>query len=217
MNLLLNKLMIKCSNIPNNHMRIKDEFIEKYFKQTSQISSQINTNSIERLVRDILKIRNKKGRIFFLGVGGSAGNCSHAVNDFRKLCNIECYAPTDNVSELTARINDEGWENSFIDWLKVNNLKKNDAIFVFSVGGGNKKHNVSVNLIKAIDYAKKSKIKVFGIVGKNDGYLYKKANQAILIPNVNHKMITPYSEAFQAVIWHCLVSHPLLQVRKTKW
>tara|TARA_A100001015_G_C15030962_1_gene733196 strand:+ start:302 stop:898 length:597 start_codon:yes stop_codon:yes gene_type:complete len=198
-------------------MTKKDEFIEKYFKQTSLISSKINTKSIENLVIDIFKVRKNNGRIFFLGVGGSAGNCSHAVNDFRKLCNIECYAPTDNVSELTARINDEGWENSFVDWLKVNKLKKNDAIFVFSVGGGNKKFNVSVNLIKAIDYAKKTNTKVFGIVGKNDGYLYKKANQVVLVPNVNDRMITPFSEAFQAVIWHCLVSHPLLQVRKTKW
>ena len=198
-------------------MKKTDKFIEKYFQEASIISKKINLKSIENLTNDILEIKKKRGRIFFIGVGGSAGNCSHAVNDFRKLCNIECYAPTDNVSELTARINDEGWENSLVDWLKVSKLEKNDAIFVFSVGGGNKKFNVSVNLIKAADYAKKLKTKIFGIVGKKDGYIYKKADRVILVPMVNEKMVTPYSEAFQAVIWHCLVSHPLLQEKKTKW
>ena len=162
-------------------------------------------------------MQKKKGRIFFLGVGGSAANSSHAVNDFRKLCNIESYTPTDNVSELTARINDEGWDTSLSNWLKVSKLNKNDAIFIMSVGGGNLKKKVSVNLINAIKYAKKNKSKIFGIVGKKDGYTRINANVSILIPNVNNKLITPHTEAFQAVVWHCLVSHPLLQVHKTKW
>ena len=198
-------------------MKKKNNFINKYFDQIELISKKLNLKKIEDLVYKISHVKKNNGRIFFLGVGGSAGNCSHAVNDFRKLCNIESYTPTDNVSELTARINDEGWKNSFVDWLKASNLKKKDAIFIFSVGGGNKKFNVSVNLIKAIDYAAKVKSKIFGIVGKDDGYLYQKGNNVILIPNVDKKLITPYSESFQSVIWHCLVSHPLLQRNKTKW
>lgn len=198
-------------------MKKKNNFINKYFDQIELILKKLNLEKIENLAYKISHVKKNNGRIFFLGVGGSAGNCSHAVNDFRKLCNIESYTPTDNVSELTARINDEGWENSFVDWLKASNLKKKDAIFIFSVGGGNKKFNVSVNLIKAIDYATKTKSKIFGIVGKDDGYLYQKGNNVILIPNVDKKLITPYSESFQSVIWHCLVSHPLLKRNKTKW
>ncbi len=195
----------------------KKKFTNTFFEHVNEISKKLNFNKIENLALDISKIKKRKGRIFFLGVGGSAGNCGHAVNDFRKLCNIECYSPTDNVSELTARINDEGWENSFVDWLKVSNLNKKDALFIFSVGGGNKKFNVSTNLIKSIDYSKKIGSKIFGIVGKQDGYLYKKGNCVILIPLIDKKFVTPYSEAFQAVIWHCLVSHPLLKKNKTKW
>tara|TARA_Y100000816_G_scaffold292464_1_gene287881 strand:- start:3503 stop:4102 length:600 start_codon:yes stop_codon:yes gene_type:complete len=195
----------------------KKKFTNTFFEHVSEISKKLNFNKIENLALDISKIKKRKGRIFFLGVGGSAGNCGHAVNDFRKLCNIECYSPTDNVSELTARINDEGWEHSFVDWLKVSNLNKKDALFIFSVGGGNKKFNVSTNLIKSIDYSKKIGSKIFGIVGKQDGYLYKKGNCVILIPLIDKKFVTPYSEAFQAVIWHCLVSHPLLKKNKTKW
>ena len=198
-------------------MQFKKKFTNTFFEHVGKISKELNFNKIEYLALNISKIKKRKGRIFFLGVGGSAGNCGHAVNDFRKLCNIECYSPTDNVSELTARINDEGWENSFVDWLKVSNLNKKDALFIFSVGGGNKKFNVSTNLIKSIDYSKKIGSKIFGIVGKKDGYLYKKGNCVILIPVVDKKFVTPYSEAFQAVIWHCLVSHPLLKKNKTKW
>lgn len=195
----------------------KKKFTNTFFEHVSEISKKLNFDKIENLAFHISKIKKKKGRIFFLGVGGSAGNCGHAVNDFRKLCNIECYSPTDNVSELTARINDDGWEQSFVDWLKVSNLNKRDALFILSVGGGNKKFNVSTNLIKSIDYSRKIGSKIFGIVGKKDGYLYKKGNCVILIPVVNKKYVTPYSEAFQAVIWHCLVSHPLLKKNKTKW
>ncbi|MDA7734177.1 SIS domain-containing protein [Candidatus Pelagibacter sp.] len=196
---------------------MKNSHIHKFFNEVKSIAEKINKNEILKLAKSISDVRKKKGRLFFLGVGGSAGNCSHAVNDFRKLCNIESYSPTDNVSELTARINDDGWDSSFSEWLKVSNLKKEDALFIMSVGGGNLKKKVSVNLVNAIRYAKKKKSKVFGIVGKNNGYTRTNANVSVLVPNVNNKLITPHSEAFQAVIWHCLVSHPLLQIRKTKW
>ncbi len=191
--------------------------INKYFKEISIISNLIDRKVIDKIALEILKIKRKKGRLFFIGVGGSAGNSSHAVNDFRKLCGIESYSPTDNVSELTARINDEGWDRSFIDWLKVSNLNSKDGIFIFSVGGGNRKKKVSTNLIKAIDYSRKKRAKVLGIVGRNDGYLYKKGNFVIQVPIINKKLMTPFSESFQAIIWHCLVSDPRLQINKTKW
>jgi D-sedoheptulose 7-phosphate isomerase len=198
-------------------MKSSQFFISKYFNQVSLISKLININEIERLVYELKSLKKRNGRLFFLGVGGSAGNASHAVNDFRKLCNIECYCPTDNVSELTARINDEGWDSSFAEWLKVSKINKKDSIFIFSVGGGSKIKKISVNLIKAIDYAKKKKIKIFGIIGKKNGYAKKKGDNIIVVPEVDSKLVTPFSEAFQAVIWHCLVSHPLLQTCKTKW
>ncbi len=193
-------------------------YYSKYFLNLiSSITEEIDYKKIEKLTFEILKIKKKNGRIFFLGVGGSAANCSHAVNDFRKICNIEAYTPSDNVAELTARINDEGWETSMSEWLKVSKLSKKDALFVFSVGGGNKKKKVSTNLISAIDYAKKKGSKVFGVVGKKGGYLDRNGNCTILIPEVNKKKVTPLSEAYQAVIWHCLVSHPKLQIKKNKW
>jgi len=185
-----------------------------YFKQSLE---KLNINKIDRLARELKAIRNKKGRVFFLGVGGSAGNASHAVNDFRKICNIQCYCPTDNISEITARTNDEGFENIFSEFLKCSNLNKNDAIFIFSVGGGNQKKKVSLNLIKAIKYAKIKKTKIFSIVGKKDGYSYKNSNISILIPSYNKKFVTPISEAMQSVIWHYLVSNKILQINKTKW
>lgn len=196
---------------------MKSSHIHNFFNEVKIIAEKIDKKEIQKLAENINVIRKKKGRLFFLGVGGSAGNCSHAVNDFRKLCNIESYSPTDNVSELTARINDEGWDSSFSEWLKVSNLKKDDALFIMSVGGGNLKKKVSINLVNAIRYAKIKKSKIFGIVGKKNGYTRTHANVSILVPNVNDKLITPHTEAFQAVIWHCLVSHPLLQIRKTKW
>jgi D-sedoheptulose 7-phosphate isomerase len=198
-------------------MILMTSHIHNFFNEVKKIAEKIDKKEIQILAENINNIRKKKGRLFFLGVGGSAGNCSHAVNDFRKLCNIESYSPTDNVSELTARINDEGWDSSFAEWLKVSNLQKDDALFIMSVGGGNLKKKVSVNLVNAIKYAKTKKSKIFGIIGKKNGYTRTHANVSILVPNVNDKLITPYTEAFQAVIWHCLVSHPLLQVRKTKW
>ncbi len=196
---------------------MKLSHVKNFFDEVKNIANNINKKDIENLAKEIRIIQKNKGRIFFLGIGGSAANSSHAVNDFRKLCNIESYAPTDNVSEFSARINDEGWNTSLSNWLKVSKLNKSDAIFILSVGGGNIKKKVSVNLINAIKYAKKKKSKIFGIVGKKDGYTRINANVSILIPNVNNKLITPHTEAFQAVVWHCLVSHPLLQVHKTKW
>ena len=194
----------------NNH-------VINYFHQISLVSDKVDKNQIEKLAKILTKIRNNKGRIFFLGVGGSAGNCSHAVNDFRKICEIECYAPTDNVSELTARINDDGWESSLANWLKVSNLRSSDAIFIMSVGGGNKKKNVSINLINAIKFAKKKGAKILGIVGRDGGYTKKVGDNVILIPTIDKKLITPYCESFHSLVWHCLVSHPLLQIKKMKW
>ena len=193
------------------------KFTKKYFQNVAKIANTINIKEITNLVLELKKVKKKEGRIFFLGVGGSAGNCSHAVNDFRKICNIESYTPTDNVSELTARINDEGWSSSFVNWLKVSKFKKEDAIFILSVGGGNKKKNISTNLVMAIDYAKKINANILGVIGKVDGYAKKSSNKVVVIPEVDKKMVTPFSEAFQAVIWHCLVSHPLIKTNKTKW
>ena len=193
------------------------EILEEYFIGVSEISKKIDKKKVLSLAEQIKSIKDKFGRIFFLGVGGSAGNTSHAVNDFRKLCNIECYSITDNVSELTARINDDGWNSSFSSWLKVSRLSSKDAIFDFSVGGGNIKKKVSVNLIEAAIFAKKKRCKIFGIVGKKDGYIAKNADEVVVIPEINKSMVTPYSEAFQAVVWHALVSHPILQSNKTKW
>tara|TARA_Y100000590_G_C15415034_1_gene899076 strand:- start:258 stop:845 length:588 start_codon:yes stop_codon:yes gene_type:complete len=193
------------------------KYIDNYFEKIKLTIEKIDCKKINKLANSILKIRRNKGRIFFLGVGGSAGNCSHAVNDFRKLCDIECYTPMDNVSELSARINDNGWNSSLSDWLKVSKLNKNDAIFILSVGGGNKKAKVSINLIKAIDLAIKRKVKIFGIIGKENGYAYLKGDNVILIPKTEKKLITPLSESFQSIILHCLVTHPLLQSKSTKW
>jgi D-sedoheptulose 7-phosphate isomerase len=190
----------------------------KYFLSLfSKTCNKINLKKIEDIASELSNIKKKNGRLFFLGVGGSAGNCSHAVNDFRKLCEIECYSPTDNVSELTARTNDEGWKTVFVEWLKISKLNKNDAIFIFSVGGGNKKKKVSENLISAIDYAKIQKAKVFSFVGKKDGYAYKKSDISILIPTLDTNLVTPFSESFQVVLWHLLVSHPKLKTKSTKW
>lgn len=197
--------------------KITHSHLNNYFKDISKISELLSKSEIEKLVKTISKIKNSGGRIFFIGVGGSAGNCSHAVNDFRKLCNIECYSPIDNVSELTARINDEGWETSFSNWLKISKLSSKDGIFVMSVGGGNAKHRVSMNIVEAVKFAKKRKTKVMGIVGRDGGYTKLKGDNVILVPTVNKKNITPYVEGFQAVIWHSIVSHPLLQSNKTKW
>lgn len=191
--------------------------INNYFQHVNLISDALDKSEIESLINALVHLRNSSGRVFFLGVGGSAGNCSHAVNDFRKLCGIECYAPTDNVSELTARINDDGWDGALASWLKVSQLRANDAIFILSVGGGNYEKQVSVNLIKAIDLAKEVGAKVFGIVGRDGGYTKKMGDEVVLIPTVDENLVTPLSESFQAVVWHSIVSNPSIQIRATKW
>jgi D-sedoheptulose 7-phosphate isomerase len=190
---------------------------ENFFRESGSICSAIDTARIEALADELAGLRDRKGRLFIIGVGGSAGNCSHAVNDFRKLCGIEAYSPVDNVSELTARANDEGWETIFAGWLEVSRLNSDDAILVFSVGGGDVARNVSTNIVKAIDYAKAKGAKVLGVVGKDTGHTAKQGDAVVVVPTVNEAHVTPLSEAFQAVVWHCLVSHPRLQVRKTKW
>lgn len=197
--------------------RIISMHSEAFFKEVEAISKAIDVDCIERLAKEILSIRNANGRLFILGVGGSAGNAGHAVNDFRKLCGIETYAPTDNVSELTARTNDEGFETIFSEWLKVSKLGANDGLLIYSVGGGNKEKNVSVSLINAIDLAKERGAKVLGIVGKDNGYTVQAGDEVVVVPIVNPDRVTPLSEAFQGVVWHCLVSHPILQVNATKW
>ena len=192
-------------------------FVEQYFAEVQSIADQIDKDKIDAIANELATLRINGGRLFFLGVGGSAGNAGHAVNDFRKLCGIESYAPTDNASELTARTNDEGWETVFAEWLKVSKLNEKDALFIFSVGGGNAEMNVSANLISSIRLAQERSAKVYGIVGKADGFTYLQADICIHIPLVNAKLVTPHSEAFQAVVWHCLVSHPSLQINETKW
>ena len=190
---------------------------KKFLSESKNIIDLINPDQLELLATELANLRNRKGRLFILGVGGSAGNASHAVNDFRKLCGIDSYAPTDNVSELTARTNDEGWDTIFSEWLKVSNLTKNDAILVFSVGGGNLHKNVSPGIVRALEYAKSINSKIFGIVGRDGGFTKEVGDCVILIPTVNDEHITPHTEAFHAVIWHSLVSNPILQIRSTKW
>jgi len=192
-------------------------FARDHLKETRDIIDRLDAEVIERMAEVLADTRSKNGRVFFLGVGGSAGNCSHAVNDFRKIAGIECYAPTDNVSELTARTNDEGWETVFVEWLKVSHLRADDLIFVFSVGGGNLEKNVSANLVRALQYAKEIDTKILGIVGRDGGYTRQVGYAVCVIPTVNPDAVTPHSEAFQAVVWHLLVTHPLLKARQTKW
>ena len=191
--------------------------LENYFELVSNTSKDINQDKINKLIDCLVEIRRNNGRLFFLGVGGSAANASHAINDFRKLCNIQCYSPFDNISELTARINDEGWESALKEWLKVSRITSNDAIFILSVGGGNLEKNVSVNLINAIKYAKENSAKILGIVGRDGGYTKVHGDCIILVPTLDEKLVTPISESFQAVIWHSIVSSPSLQVNNTKW
>lgn len=193
------------------------DFIKNFMANCAKITQEIDCNLIEKLVYALKDIREQNGRLFILGVGGSAANAAHAVNDFRKLCGIEAYAPTDNVSELTARTNDEGWETVFAEWLKVSNINHKDALFVLSVGGGNKEKNVSVNLINAINLARNVDAKVYGIVGRDGGYTKQYGDLVVLIPTVDEHRITPLAEAFQGVVWHGIVSHPNLQKNATKW
>jgi D-sedoheptulose 7-phosphate isomerase len=188
-----------------------------FFSEVIKVAELIDIELIEKLAHELKDLRDRGGRLFFLGVGGSAGNCSHAVNDFRKLCGIEAYAPVDNVSELTARTNDEGWETVFAGWLKVSNAKANDAVFVLSVGGGNLERNVSPNIVMALKLAKERGLKIFGVVGRDGGYTKQVGDCVVIVPTVDENRVTPHAEAFQGVVWHCLVSNPVLQQMATKW
>jgi len=190
---------------------------ETFFDEVVKIAQSIDAAGVENLATELAALRQRGGRLFFLGVGGSAANCSHAVNDFRKLCGIEAYTPVDNVSELTARTNDEGWDTVFAAWLKTSRANKNDAVFVFSVGGGNMEKNVSANIVAGLKEAKQRSMKIFGVVGRDGGYTKQVGDCVIVVPTVEAARVTPHTEAFQAVVWHCLVSHPKLQQISTKW
>ena len=192
-------------------------YAAQHMKEAVEIIQKIDVSAIEKMADLLAMVKADGGRIFFLGVGGSAGNCSHAVNDFRKIVGIESYAPTDNVSELTARTNDEGWATVFVEWLKISKLQAKDALFIFSVGGGNLEKNISPNLVEAIKLAKAVGAKVTGVVGRDGGYTAQAADACVIVPTVNPETITPHSEAFQAVVWHLLVSHPKLKANQTKW
>jgi len=192
-------------------------YIKQYLDEVKRAVDSIHQNDIQRIVELLIQLRQEGGRLFFLGVGGGAANASHAVNDFRKICGIEAYTPIDNVSELTARTNDSGWESVFVDWLKGSKLTSSDGVFVLSVGGGNSEKNISVNLIRALDYAKGIGAKVFGIVGRDGGYTAKIADACVIVPTVNHETITPHTESFQSVILHLIVSHPSLKISEMKW
>lgn len=192
-------------------------FTKQFLAEVQQVTAQLNEAAIEKCADELAAIRERGGRLFILGVGGSAGNAGHAVNDFRKICGFEAYAPTDNVSELTARTNDEGWPTIFAEWLKGSRVNSKDGLLIFSVGGGNLEKNVSPNLVNAVQLAKKVGASVIGIVGRDGGYTAKEATACVIVPTVNPTHVTPHSEAFQGVIWHLLVSHPKLKVAQTKW
>jgi len=189
----------------------------QYLREAREILDQLDGDVVERLVDGLLALRARGGRLFLLGVGGSAANCSHAVNDFRKLCGIEAYTPVDNVSELTARTNDEGWETVFSAWLAVSRAEARDAVLVLSVGGGSVERGVSVNLVRALDEARRRGLAIYGVVGRDGGYTKQIGDVVVVVPTVNPRHVTPHTEAFQAVVWHCLVSHPKLQLTETKW
>lgn len=192
-------------------------FTTDYIAEATQILSQLDVEAIERMVAKLAEARRNEGRIFFLGVGGSAANASHAVNDFRKIAGFEAYAPTDNVSELTARVNDESWEDVFVNWLKGSRLRKADVVFVLSVGGGNLEKNISPNLVRAVEYAKQVGAAILGVVGRDGGHTARLADACCIIPTVNPDNITPHAESFQATVWHLIVSHPSIKAAQTKW
>ncbi|MBC8249767.1 MAG: SIS domain-containing protein [Anaerolineales bacterium] len=192
-------------------------YTQEHLAETIQIVQQLDVAAMERMVTLLADLRARGGRLFLLGVGGSAANCSHAANDFRKIAGIEAYAPTDNVSELTARINDEGWASAFVGWLKASRLRPEDMLLIFSVGGGNLEKNISPNLVAAIQYARQVGAQVIGVVGRDGGYTAQTADACVIVPTVNPANVTPHTEAFQAVVWHLLVSHPALKAAQTKW
>ena len=196
---------------------MKMDFVTRYLEEVAEIAGRIDREAIGRLLDVLVEVRAAGGRLFILGVGGSAANASHAVNDFRKIAGLEAYTPVDNVSELTARINDEGWDSSLAKWLAGSRLNRRDCVLIFSVGGGDPERNVSVNLVRAIEYAKTVGARVCGVVGRAGGFTAKMADACVLIPVVDAKTVTPHTEAFQAVVWHLLVSHPRLQASPTKW
>lgn len=192
-------------------------YIDKYFSQATQIIQKIDKKAVEAVIKVLLTTKEKGGRLFILGVGGSAGNASHAVNDFRKIAGIESYAPTDNVSELTARINDDGWSSAFVNWLKGSRINSKDCVFVLSVGGGNMEKNISVNLVESLKLAKEVGASVVGIVGRDGGYTAEVADACVIIPTVDNETVTPHTESFQAMVWHLFVSHPAMKVFNMKW
>ena len=192
-------------------------YIDQYVTELHKIADGLNCFEIEKMVNLLLELRKNGGRLFILGVGGSAGNASHAVNDFRKIAGIESYSPTDNVSELTARVNDDGWDSSFSNWLKGSRLSSKDCVFILSVGGGNAEKNISNNLVQALKCAKEVGSKIIGIVGRDGGYTAKMADACVIIPTVNSETVTPHTEAFQAVVWHLIVSHPDMKAFEMKW
>jgi D-sedoheptulose 7-phosphate isomerase len=192
-------------------------YVNLYLEEVHQITARLNTQAIEAMVDQLLALRAAGGRLFILGLGGGAGNATHAVNDFRKIGGIESYAPTDNVSELTARINDDGWETIFANWLRGSRLNAKDGLFVFSVGGGNAEKNVSINLVRALQYARQVGAKVLGVVGRDGGYTAQVADACVIVPTVNDATVTPHTEGFQAVIWHLIVSHPDMKMSEMKW
>jgi D-sedoheptulose 7-phosphate isomerase len=188
-----------------------------YLAEAKQVLDRLDAAAIDRVVALLVALRERGGRLFVLGVGGSAGNASHAVNDFRKICGIEAYTPTDNVSELTARVNDDGWETSFANWLRVSRLGKQDLVLVFSVGGGDLERNISPNLVRALEHARQVGAAVCGVVGRDGGFTAKVAEACVIVPTIRAETVTPHAEAFQAVVWHLLVSHPSLQKAPMKW
>jgi D-sedoheptulose 7-phosphate isomerase len=192
-------------------------YARQHLQEAAKIIDALDADAIERVAEALAAVRSRGGRLFFLGVGGSAGNCSHAVNDFRKLAGFEAYAPTDNVSELTARTNDEGWDTVFAAWLAGSRLRSDDGVFVLSVGGGSLEKNISANLVRALEHAARVGATIVGVVGRDGGYTATVADACVIVPTVNPETVTPHSEAFQAVVWHLLVSHPLLKTTPTKW
>ena len=192
-------------------------YIDNYLLEAQDIIDKIDKKEILKMIQIITEVRSHNGRMFILGVGGGAGHASHAVNDFRKICGVEAYAPTDNVSELTARVNDDGWDTAYVNWLKISKLNSKDMLLIFSVGGGNLEKNISVNILKSLELAKEKKSKICGVVGRDGGFTAKVADACVIIPSVNLETITPHTEAFQAVIWHLIVSHPDLQKYEMKW
>jgi D-sedoheptulose 7-phosphate isomerase len=200
-----------------NEVTTDMDYIRQYIQETTSILQKIDGAAIHRMIDLLVQLRARGGRLFFLGVGGGAGHASHAVNDFRKIANIEAYTPTDNVSELTARVNDEGWEIAYAQWLRGSRLGPTDMVFVFSVGGGDAERNISANLVKALQYAREKGATICGVVGRDGGFTLKVADACLVIPTVNTQTVTPHTEAFQAMVWHLMVSHPALMVSEMKW